>query len=96
MELRRAHEAGPLLLPDVGQGIELGAGGTGEAHLQGHVTCPYPGAGSEQALLDSLHTEEHVWAEFQLAARLVYPGGLILIHDANLAGGTVDLTFFLL
>ena len=43
----------------------------------------------EGALLDSLHTEEHVWAEFQLAVRLVCPGGLILVHDAWYAGGTV-------
>ncbi len=43
----------------------------------------------EAALLDSLHTEERVWAEFQLAAQLVCPGGLILIHDALYAGGTV-------
>lgn len=44
----------------------------------------------EAALLDSLHTEEQVWAEFQLAVRLVCPGGLILIHDAIYAGGTVS------
>ena len=43
----------------------------------------------EAALLDSLHEEEHVWAEFQLASQLVCPGGLILIHDATYAGGTV-------
>jgi len=41
------------------------------------------------ALLDSIHTAEHVWAEFQLACRLVCPGGLILIHDARFQGGTV-------
>ncbi|MBP8251563.1 MAG: NPCBM/NEW2 domain-containing protein, partial [Herpetosiphon sp.] len=35
------------------------------------------------ALLDSLHTAEHVWAEFQLATQLVCAGGLILIHDAT-------------
>lgn len=33
------------------------------------------------ALLDSLHTEEHLWAEFELATRLVRPGGPILTHD---------------
>ncbi len=44
----------------------------------------------EAALLDSLHTAEHVWAEFQLAAQLVCPGGLILIHDSNYAHGTVS------
>src|SRR5262249_55234901 len=43
----------------------------------------------EAALLDSLHTGEQVWAEFQLAARLVCAGGLILVHDAIYAGGTV-------
>jgi predicted O-methyltransferase YrrM len=46
----------------------------------------------EAVLLDSLHEAEHVWAEFQLAARLVCPGGLILIHDATYAGGTVPAT----
>jgi predicted O-methyltransferase YrrM len=44
----------------------------------------------EAVLLDSIHTEEHVWAEFQLAAKLVCPGGLILIHDAVYTGGTVE------
>jgi predicted O-methyltransferase YrrM len=44
----------------------------------------------EAALLDSMHYEDHVWAEFQLAAQLVCPGGLILIHDARLAGHTVE------
>ena len=41
-------------------------------------------------LLDSLHTEEHVWAEFELAAQLVCAGGLILIHDACYENGTVE------
>ena len=41
-------------------------------------------------LLDSLHTEEHVWAEFQLATPLLCAGGLILIHDACYANGTVE------
>ena len=44
----------------------------------------------EAALLDSAHTGEHVWAEFQLAARLVCPGGLILIHDVILETATVE------
>lgn len=44
----------------------------------------------EAALLDTLHTEEHVWAEFQLASRLVCRGGLILIHDVTFAHGTVE------
>jgi hypothetical protein len=43
----------------------------------------------EAALLDSIHTEERVWAEFELARQLVCPGGLILIHDAAYSGGTV-------
>jgi len=41
------------------------------------------------ALLDSVHTCEHVLEEFELARRLVCPGGLILIHDPLLATGTV-------
>nr|HET6901520.1 class I SAM-dependent methyltransferase [Ktedonobacteraceae bacterium] len=44
----------------------------------------------DAALLDSLHTEKHVWAEFQLAAQLVCPGGLILIHDVHTAYSDVD------
>jgi len=44
----------------------------------------------EAALLDSVHTEENVWAEFELAAQVVCPGGLILIHDARYQHGTVD------
>ena len=44
----------------------------------------------EAALLDSVHTEEHVWAEFELAVQVVCPGGLILIHDARYRHGTVD------
>ncbi|GCE14943.1 O-methyltransferase [Tengunoibacter tsumagoiensis] len=41
-------------------------------------------------LLDSIHSEEYVWEEFQLAIQLVCAGGLILIHDAILKFGTVD------
>jgi NPCBM/NEW2 domain/Methyltransferase domain len=41
------------------------------------------------ALLDSLHVEEHVLAEFELARQLVCANGLILIHDATYARGTV-------
>lgn len=40
-------------------------------------------------LLDSIHEDEHVWAEFQIASQLICPGGLILIHDAIYAKGTV-------
>jgi predicted O-methyltransferase YrrM len=48
------------------------------------------GESYEAALLDTEHTADHVWAEFQLAARLVCRGGLILIHDAVLEDATVD------
>jgi hypothetical protein len=41
------------------------------------------------ALLDSIHTEAHVWAEFQLVTRLIREGGLILIHDVQYIYGTV-------
>lgn len=37
----------------------------------------------EAVLLDSCHTPQHVWAEFELAVQLVCPRGLILIHDVN-------------
>lgn len=47
------------------------------------------GESYEAALLDSLHTAEHVWEEFELARQLVCPGGLILVHDA-IWGGTVS------
>lgn len=43
----------------------------------------------EAALLDSVHSGEQVWAEFELATRLVCPRGLILIHDVALKTGTV-------
>ncbi len=43
----------------------------------------------EAALLDSAHDAAHVWAEFERAARLVCPGGLILIHDAVNPSNTV-------
>jgi hypothetical protein len=46
----------------------------------------------EAVLLDSVHEAEFVWTEFQLAAELVCPGGLILIHDATYACGTVHVT----
>ena len=58
--------------------------------LKGMTDAIDAGERFEAALLDSLHTEEHVWAEFQLARRLVCPGGLILIHDAVYALGTVE------
>jgi len=58
--------------------------------IEGMTAAIAAGERYEAALLDSLHTEEHVWAEFELARRLVCPGGLILIHDATYAGGTVE------
>jgi predicted O-methyltransferase YrrM len=59
--------------------------------LEGMAAAIENGESYDAALLDSIHTESHVWAEFQLAARLVSPGGLILIHDAQFTGGTVEL-----
>lgn len=35
----------------------------------------------DAALLDSVHTEEHLSAELELASKLVRPGGPILAHD---------------
>jgi predicted O-methyltransferase YrrM len=60
-----------------------------EDSLAGMQSAIERGERYDAALLDSVHTEEHVWAEFQLAAQLVCPGGLILIHDALYAHGTV-------
>jgi predicted O-methyltransferase YrrM len=45
------------------------------------------GEGYDAALLDSVHTEEHLWQEFELARRLVRGGGLILAHDWRWAEG---------
>jgi len=42
------------------------------------------------ALLDSDHAGEQVWAEFELARRLVVAGGLILVHDPRLEGQSVE------
>jgi predicted O-methyltransferase YrrM len=42
------------------------------------------------ALLDTVHTRDHVLNEFELARELVCEGGLILVHDARWRGGTVD------
>jgi predicted O-methyltransferase YrrM len=58
--------------------------------LEGMLAALTAGESYEAVLLDSLHTDQQVWAEFQLAAQLVCPGGLILIHDAVYAGGTVS------
>ncbi len=43
----------------------------------------------DAALLDSVHTAEHVLQEFEYASQLVCRGGLILIHDATWPYGTV-------
>lgn len=58
--------------------------------VEGMAQALAAGEKFEAALLDSLHTEEQVWAEFQLAAQLVVAGGLILIHDPGYALGTVE------
>jgi predicted O-methyltransferase YrrM len=60
--------------------------------LEGMKAALDAGEVYEAVLLDSVHEAEFVWAEFQLAAELVCPGGLILIHDATYALGTVPAT----
>ncbi|HYV13305.1 MAG TPA: NPCBM/NEW2 domain-containing protein [Pyrinomonadaceae bacterium] len=60
--------------------------------LEGMKAALDAGEVYEAVLLDSVHEAEFVWAEFQLAAELVCPGGLILIHDATYALGTVPMT----
>lgn len=57
--------------------------------VSGMAAALQAGERYEAALLDSIHTEEQVWAEFELARQLVCPGGLILIHDPLYAHGTV-------
>lgn len=47
------------------------------------------GESYQAALLDTVHTAEHVLQEFELARKLVCPGGLILVHDAILRNSTV-------
>jgi len=58
--------------------------------LEGMAEAIERGENYHAALLDSLHTAEHVWAEFELARQLVSPGGLILVHDARCSEGTVE------
>ena len=58
--------------------------------LEGMAAAIQSGERYEAALLDSIHTENHVWAEFELALQLVCSGGLILIHDSQYALGNVD------
>ena len=43
----------------------------------------------DAALLDSVHTTEHVLQEFEFARQLVCSGGLILVHDAIWKPGSV-------
>jgi len=62
---------------------------TVDAHA-GMTAALAAGERYDAVLLDSIHTEEHVWAEFQLAAQLVCAGGLILVHDVRYAHGTVE------
>jgi len=57
--------------------------------LDGLTAALDAGERYDAALLDSLHTAEHVIAEFELASELVAPGGLILIHDVLLEDGSV-------
>jgi predicted O-methyltransferase YrrM len=58
--------------------------------LEGMASAIAAGERYDAALLDSIHTAEHVWAEFDLARQLVCLGGLILIHDVRYAHGTVE------
>jgi predicted O-methyltransferase YrrM len=58
--------------------------------LEGMRAALDAGERYDAALLDTLHTEEHVWAELELARQLVCPGGLILVHDPLWRGGTVE------
>ena len=57
--------------------------------IEGMTAALAAGEKYEAAFLDSEHRFDHVLAEFQLATKLVCPGGLILIHDARFKGGDV-------
>ena len=81
----RREELWSLLPPRIRGCIEARMQGSHE----GLADAVAAGERYEAALLDSVHTEAHVWREFELAAELVCPGGLILIHDAIYAHGTV-------
>ena len=61
-----------------------------EGSIEGMTTAIAAGEQYEAALLDSVHSADHIWAEFQLATKLVCAGGLILIHDARFIHGTVE------
>jgi hypothetical protein len=58
--------------------------------LEGMAQAIEAGEEYQGALLDSIHTEEHVWAEFRFASQLVCTGGIILVHDPRYAFGTVE------
>jgi predicted O-methyltransferase YrrM len=58
--------------------------------LEGMTAAIAAGERYDAAFLDSLHTAEHVWAEFDLVRQLVCPGGLILVHDVRTTPGTVE------
>lgn len=58
--------------------------------LEGMAAALAAGEQYQAALLDSVHTAEQVWAEFELARELVCPAGLILLHDVCYANGTVQ------
>jgi predicted O-methyltransferase YrrM len=51
--------------------------------LEGMRALLDAGARFDGALLDSLHTGEHLAAELELAHRLVCPGGPIVVHDTR-------------
>jgi predicted O-methyltransferase YrrM len=75
---------------------ELGAGARAcieertMGSLEGMTAAIAAGERYDGALLDSIHSEEHVFQEFSLATQLVVPGGIIAIHDATYLHGTVD------
>lgn len=58
--------------------------------LEGMSECVKKGEVYHAALLDSLHSADHVLSEFQLASKLVCPGGLVLIHDVRTQGSSVE------
>jgi len=75
-----------LLPPSMRQVIEQRPIGS----IEGMVAALAAGERYHAAFLDSVHTEEQVWAEFELARQLVVEGGLILVHDPCLPSGTVE------
>ena len=58
-----------------------------EDSLEGMSQALLAGERFHAALLDSVHTEEHLWAEWELARELVCAGGLILVHDGRWVPG---------